>query len=33
LNRGLFSVAVLATSIDEAEGDDDPVDPPLIQID
>jgi hypothetical protein len=33
LNRGLFSAVVLATSIDEAEGDDEPVDPPLIQID
>jgi hypothetical protein len=33
LNQDLFDAAVLATSINEAEGDDMPVDPPLIQID
>jgi hypothetical protein len=33
LDQGLFNLAVLTTSIDEAEGDDIPVDPPLIQID
>jgi hypothetical protein len=33
LSQGLFNAAVLATSIDEAEGDDMPVDLPLIQID
>jgi hypothetical protein len=33
LYQGLFDSAVIATSIDEAEGDELPIDPPLIQID
>ena len=33
LDQGLFDSAVIATSIDEAEGDELPIDPPLIQID
>jgi hypothetical protein len=33
LDQGLFNLAVLTTPIDEAEGDELPIDPPLIQID
>jgi hypothetical protein len=32
LDQGLFDSAVIATSIDGAEGDKLPIDPPLIQI-
>ena len=33
LDRSLFNIAIAATSIDGAEGEEMPVDPPLIQID
>jgi hypothetical protein len=33
LDQGLFSTAVIATLIEEAEGDDFPIDPLLIQTD